>query len=114
MVGTGCFDGILGGLVIDGEGLTCVSLTGSQVVQVLAFDLIDAEHRVHAEDKKTILLVPLIGVDGLGNRGPEANLATPLTLGDMRRSPHYPTVQLTPLVERAVPLRGQLMLLGVK
>ena len=32
---TGCLDGILGGLVIDGEGLTGVSLTGSQVVQSL-------------------------------------------------------------------------------
>jgi hypothetical protein len=82
---------------------------------VLAFDLIDAEHRVHAEDEKTVLfLVPLWGLDGLGYWRPEAYLATPLTLGDMRRSPHYPTAQLPPLVELAVPLRGQLMLLVVK
>ena len=59
---------------------------------MLAFDLIDAEDRVHAEDEEAVLLVPLIGVDGLGHRGPETDLATPLTLGDMRRSPHYPTV----------------------
>ena len=82
---------------------------------MLAFDLIDVEHRVDAEDEEAVLLLSPSSVWTVLVTGVQkTDLASPLTLGDMRRSPHYPAVQLTPLVECSVPLRGQLVLLGVK
>ena len=53
----GCLDGILGGLVIDGEGLVGVRLTCPQVVQVFAFNLIDVEDGVEPENEEAVLLL---------------------------------------------------------